>query len=318
MKRILTCILIGACTITGGSLYGKCKTACGNGNWEAASTWFPDVVPDCGDTVIIPAGKLVTVTSVYDYTYCNASMYIDIFGELTFQTGKKLKLPCNSTVFVETGGKMSAGGGGGMSNYLEICDQVVWNASDGTVYGPTMFFVGRPLPIGLVSFSALENKRQIDVQWQTASELNNDYFTIERSTDGINFEPVMQVKGAGTISTNSFYSATDYAPFQGESYYRLTQTDFDGTTARFIPVMVNIKQKALQLYPNPNPGKFTLVIPGAEKNQRIKISDVVGNAVYISSANELNMLDINLQAGIYFAEIVGGKELEKKMFVVER
>jgi hypothetical protein len=83
-------------------------------------------------------------------------------------------------------------------------------------------------PIELISFAAFPHSEGVQLEWITASELNNDYFTIERSQSGEGFEPVNTVRGAGTKSNQSKYSLLDSNPLAGTSYYRLKQTDFDG------------------------------------------------------------------------------------------
>lgn len=85
-----------------------------------------------------------------------------------------------------------------------------------------------PLPIELIKFNANCDRGSVMVTWTTASETNNDYFTVERSQDGSFFEEVGVVDGAGTTSQLNSYSLEDKYPYIGTSYYRLKQTDFDG------------------------------------------------------------------------------------------
>ncbi|MGE0561774.1 MAG: T9SS type A sorting domain-containing protein [Flavobacteriales bacterium] len=84
------------------------------------------------------------------------------------------------------------------------------------------------LPIKLLYFKAIKNGSVVDIDWATTTEINNDYFTIERSKDAFNFEPIFFKKGAGNSSMNLYYSTIDKSPLFGVSYYRLKQTDFDG------------------------------------------------------------------------------------------
>jgi hypothetical protein len=100
------------------------------------------------------------------------------------------------------------------------------------------------LPIELVSFEAKPTiYNTVDLTWVTASELNNDFFTIERSIDGLNWEIVDTLSGAGTTNQENNYKLTDKRPHFGLSYYRLKQTDFDGTTEIFYPKSVFIETK---------------------------------------------------------------------------
>jgi hypothetical protein len=85
------------------------------------------------------------------------------------------------------------------------------------------------LPVKLIAFNAVLDNRKVNCTWETASEINNNYFTVERSTDGSHFESIGRVKGKGNTNTNTRYSFIDNNPFAGISYYRLKQTDFDNT-----------------------------------------------------------------------------------------
>ena len=90
------------------------------------------------------------------------------------------------------------------------------------------FSVTGMLPVKLISFNAVLSNDKVNCTWETASEINNDYFTVERSVNGDDFEDVGTVKGRGNSSTTSRYHFTDNNPFEGISYYRFKQTDFDG------------------------------------------------------------------------------------------
>ncbi|HTA82829.1 MAG TPA: T9SS type A sorting domain-containing protein, partial [Bacteroidia bacterium] len=110
----------------------------------------------------------------------------------------------------------------------------VGTASAVTVTSANMFRAwtlvdnSQPLPIELVSFTVECNNYVAMLKWTTATETNNDYFTLERTQDGINYEAIATVKGAGNSSTPLNYTAIDESPLAGISYYRISQTDFDG------------------------------------------------------------------------------------------
>ena len=84
------------------------------------------------------------------------------------------------------------------------------------------------LPIKLVSFNARLDDEIVKLSWTTASEINNDYFTVERSIDGILFEEIIRKNGSGNSTSTLFYFDNDLNPLNGYSYYRLKQTDYDG------------------------------------------------------------------------------------------
>lgn len=107
---------------------------------------------------------------------------------------------------------------------------------------------GIALPIELISFEAkMNNNKQVDIFWATASELNNDFFTIERSADGVNWEIVTTAAGAGNSIYRIDYAAYDSRPLSGISYYRLKQTDFDGAFEYSNIVSVFYGNEAVQL-----------------------------------------------------------------------
>ena len=104
------------------------------------------------------------------------------------------------------------------------------------------------LPIELLSFDVTKNNDHNTLTWVTATEINNDYFTLERSVDGFNWVEIATINGSGTVSTPTHYEYKDYE-FSRDTvnYYRLKQTDFNGVFEYFNIVYVsnvNTKKKA--------------------------------------------------------------------------
>jgi len=109
-----------------------------------------------------------------------------------------------------------------------------------------------PLPVELIDFSAEFRGNAVNLKWATASELNFDHFSVERSSDGLKFEQIATVRGNGTTKERHDYSYTDYSPLVGNSYYRLKSIDFDGYTEIFNMILVNSKvEKNAVLSPIP-------------------------------------------------------------------
>ncbi|HET9053525.1 MAG TPA: T9SS type A sorting domain-containing protein, partial [Cyclobacteriaceae bacterium] len=135
--------------------------------------------------------------------------------------------------------------------------------------------VNSPLPVELVNFSARVVPEGIQLDWTTDSELNNDFFTVERSANGEEFSGVGKVKGAGTTSKRNTYALTDVHPLNGKSYYRLKQTDFDGTYAYSSVIAVTYdgpSSMTMHIYPNPSHGKeITLELTGVGEAQYIPV-----------------------------------------------
>lgn len=107
------------------------------------------------------------------------------------------------------------------------------------------FHIGYPasavviLPIELLSFNAIPYHSEVRLNWSTASEINTDYFSIERSSDGLWYEPIATHRAAGNSSNILYYSTVDNNPLPGMSFYRLKETDFDGYTSYSLPVTVH-------------------------------------------------------------------------------
>ena len=108
------------------------------------------------------------------------------------------------------------------------------------------------MPVELIKFSAKHNGKYVDVTWSTLNEKNNDYFTIEKSSDGLIFEELAVVNGAGNSTVILNYKVTDQNPITGTSYYRLKQTDYNGQfTYSQIESVKTGSGLTLSVFPNP-------------------------------------------------------------------
>jgi hypothetical protein len=115
-----------------------------------------------------------------------------------------------------------AGGGGGFTN--TDTDRRGGNGADGIIIISEI----SPLPIELLNFSITKIGRVNYINWNTVSEINNDYFTVERTTDGFDFEPIVKIDAVGNSNQMKTYQFEDLGFSSGINYYRLKQTDFDG------------------------------------------------------------------------------------------
>jgi len=103
--------------------------------------------------------------------------------------------------------------------------------------------VNNPLPIQLLSFTAQCQEQDVVIEWSTASEENNDYFTLLRSEDAEHYEEIAQISGAGNSNEILNYSYNDWNAANGSYYYMLKQTDYNGKSETFAPVHVNCSQE---------------------------------------------------------------------------
>lgn len=202
-----------------------------------------------------------------------------------------------------------------------IADEIVSTANI-LLYGDFAF--GGPsqdnlnvLPITLLSFTAEAKDAQVLTSWITASEMNNDFFTIERSADARNFKPIGTVEGAGTSHSMHAYSFIDDAPLSGISYYRLKQTDFDGTatlseirsvefytSGTFSLDMAYRSEDGLSL-------AFTSIAPYLT----VEIFDVFGQRVFggvVENYGGRGTIHPNLSRGVYVVRLSQGKESDSR------
>lgn len=288
MKRILGILFLSVLSLT--SLATTVTAIPPGGDWSDAGTW-DGPVPGCYDTILIPAGVTVNVDIQVDLEACPGPVFIHVFGTIHFVMGQKLKLPCNSALYLDpSGGNLTADSYVGSNNFLEICNDVVWKASDGA-QGPGVY-----LKISLLYFTAqLDDKsRTVNLKWATASEINNDYYTIQRSSDAVNWEDILTQTAIGTSSSLTEYSDVDVNPMLGLNYYRLMQTDLDGNYEVFNPVVVNnnglqFDQQTL-VFPNPNgSNSITIFLADFEDDQvEIELISLTGQIV---SHQFLNVTD---------------------------
>lgn len=125
------------------------------------------------------------------------------------------------------------------------------------------------LPIELISFTTLATHNGVVAKWVTASETNNNYFSLGRSKDGLHWEVVAMIPGAGNSTKEKKYHAIDQYPYRGESFYRLIQTDKDGriSVSKINSIYVEDTRSVLKTYPNPGEGYiFVEGNPGLLKN----------------------------------------------------
>lgn len=179
-----------------------------------------------------------------------------------------------------------------------------------------------PLPIQLISFEAEAAGDAVQLTWSTASEINNDYFTLERSRDGINFQRVTTVTGAGNSNIRLDYRYTDKTPHAGTSYYRLTQTDFNGDFEQFPlrSVYIEAQTTGFDLYPNPSQGQVHVRLSGDETSGTLRVITAEGRVMHTAQLNDVNhRADLtSLPPGIYIVLVETDVRAFSKKLVIAR
>ena len=185
---------------------------------------------------------------------------------------------------------------------------------------------GNPLPIELTAFSAKFINKAVNVSWSTQTEINNDHFTVERSSDNETYTPIGIVEGAGTSSTAHTYSLIDEQPLSGISYYRLRQTDYDGKSETFKAVVVQNKGKGVvTIFPNPATSSSTVHIAADQPLDfaSVTVQDLTGKTIPSSAMmNENGTIDLRIddsymqKGAVYFISVSDGSSIiREKLFI---
>ncbi len=182
------------------------------------------------------------------------------------------------------------------------------------------------LPVELTDFSAQLVKGKTKLKWQTASELNNAGFHLQRSPDGKNWQDLAFLPGHGTTHEAQSYTYTDERPLPGLNYYRLRQVDYDGAFeySKVVSVEMERDGSGISLYPNPATGTVTLALHTDYTGEAsLKLYNLTGQQVKTqvltleggAFRSEIG-LD-GLPAGVYLAEVTAGNERWRERLVVE-
>lgn len=180
-----------------------------------------------------------------------------------------------------------------------------------------------PLPVELAKFNAKCENNEVKISWSTYSEVNNDKFIIERSTDLENWNLLNTVIGAGNSNSLLHYAISDSRPLSNLSYYRLTQVDFDGNRKIYSPTSVscNVTDVEISIYPNPASDYLILNFGSTVSDAMIDFIDMQGKSVRqenienLSNSNEVKINRNDLASGIYLirVQINGMEPIMKKV-----
>lgn len=181
----------------------------------------------------------------------------------------------------------------------------------------TYEFDASPLPVEMISFSVDCKKDNALIQWLTASETNSDYFSLEGSRDGYEWNSVAQVQAAGNKQTKSYYEVSE--ELGKHAYYRLFQVDFDGKETLYGPISSEcfVEKSEIHLFPNPATTDFTVKISSifTTEESYITVRDMTGKIVISrpiqlhSGINNNYLIADRLEKGMYIVYIEGeGKE----------
>jgi hypothetical protein len=194
--------------------------------------------------------------------------------------------------------------------------------------GVVVPIVSLPLPVEWLTFTAsavnstegvntiYANGNSVQLEWSTATEINNDYFVVERSLDALYFEAVGRITGAGNSNKIQNYKEEDMEPYLGTSYYRIKQVDFNGKFAYSTTQMVNFEaNNEISIFPNPSTTYIDVTVKN-EASTLVTVSflDLYGRTVLNTSAKVekgRSTTRVNIHSipkGMYVLKVTNGNQ----------
>lgn len=311
----------------------------GNGDWETAATWDLNREPTDNDTIVIEAGHTVELGNRIELD----GVYIEIEGELYLYDGPgaanstqgRLVIDDASEIYILDNGSVTAEDASAAYALIERTGGTAttyWDSNDGDLTGPatidatdgltyTLPTDYTPLPIELISFTATQDNNSIHLAWETATEENNDFFTIERSANGIYFEIIEYELGAGNSSVSLNYTIIDNPQYEGIYYYKLKQTDYNGDFSYSDIISISYTSASELSKVNIYYGNHAVNVNlnNAYSNIKVSLYDVSGMKLLTKQYSYVSefSLPVNGNFNIVFAvvEYGNGKKETKKLYI---
>jgi hypothetical protein len=355
-------------SIPSGSVRAGTYISQNSGNWSTGTTWQGGSIPPTSGqdhSISIRSGNTVTLDGNVSY---GKNLYLLVNGTLvingTFDVNKDMEITVNGSLIVNGSftaakdaelvingaGSMEVSGDMGfakdalieLDGVLQVDGDftgtegnvIVGNGTllvGGTLSGVDLSGFNGTLPIELFDFTVQQKGTAVELHWQTITETNNDFFTLERSSNGVNYSEIGRVAGQGTSREPHSYDFTDSGPLTGVSYYRLRQTDFDGQTALYGPVRVTyspaVTEESARIWPNPlagGPLHLQFDQPLQPESCSVRILNPSGTQVYAevlapeegSSSTYVIDAVAGLPAGIYYLLVdLEGRVTRSKIIV---
>ncbi|MBC7883834.1 MAG: T9SS type A sorting domain-containing protein [Saprospiraceae bacterium] len=185
-------------------------------------------------------------------------------------------------------------------------------------------FNAAPTPVTWSNLEAEQKNHEVELTWSTASELNNDFFSIEWSTDGIHFYKIGQVSSKGNSTRPNEYMFMHLNPQSGINYYKIRQTDYDGKYAysRTVKVLINKSESnaSFVIHPNPTGSELNVLVKEnySNENKTMEWFNPKGQLIktIILDQNVSHRIDVtDLAAGPYILMMKSNQNVEVKKFI---
>ena len=338
MKRTLTLIsiLLTVFAINFDSNAAIITAISDGGTWNSSTSWDLGRAPQCGDTIIVPAGIDLRVTENVDLNASTAAcsaVRISISGSLRFSNGIKIRLAPGACMTVESGGTLyPSAKGGGASEAIFIDNERVWQASDGPLYGPATMGCMVVLPVTLVNFNVSSDNSFFNLDWTVNDENKLAYYEIYVSQNGYSWEliHIRMAEGNGMEEIRYSYKYLSREIVSDYVYFKLSCTNFNGSKQilAFNTTPYEFKlDEGDQIVVLPNPtqaSSLTLVAFELDKDQECEILaiDNFGQIVVQDKlkgnkgANTFVIENDKLKTGIYTIQVRDGDKTTSSKLIV--
>ncbi|MBL4667968.1 MAG: T9SS type A sorting domain-containing protein [Flavobacteriales bacterium] len=193
-----------------------------------------------------------------------------------------------------------------------LIDNSIFSGGNGDGYSMTCTPTEIPLPVELLSFTGINKNNYNLLEWITASEINNDYFTLYRSEDAFHWQEITEINGSGNSNSTRHYSYKDYFNNSTSSsktlYYQLKQTDFNGQIeySNIVVISIDNIDSKITIYPNPTKNILFIRLVNNQENTTLTLYDAQGKLLQQKTLVEgENAIDINkYPKGLYFIKII--------------
>ena len=325
--------------------------------WDNKANWVitgtstaPSTNVTNGDKLIIPntPGVLINVSDM-PITFTNFILQVQGAGTINIVTKQTLTMSGASTAFdlvnvtASSGLTLEKAAGANSTSLIMSGNTKAVNKSSSAIQpGSTLSlhalstdasststtgyggFLFGALPIRLGTFSAsVIGGTTVSVNWNTLQETNTDHFTVEKSTDGVHWSSLANLKAAGNSATSNSYHLTDENPSKGSNYYRIITVDLDGKTS--ISATRNVQFNSfgkITLYPNPTVNQVTVTLPAAPGDWSLSLLNHAGQVLlqnrYTKGTTTVSMPVSAYPAGDYIIQIYDGSQVHNSKLVISR
>lgn len=302
--------------------YSICQNASATCNIASTQPTIPNILSNCPTTTDLPRDTLNTVVRQCYIVNTNANNYINfsnyvvsncVGGNSDWRKGQNISWGywtlldnnCNKITCNYLGVGQSIVTLNNLSCFTDYRICIMYEIDSCIHFNHTFYSFGEntsidciPLPIELINFNASLCGEMVCLKWQTASEINNEKFVVEKSpNDGWNFVPIKTIPSKGNSTSGAFYETFDERPLDGVNFYRLKQIDFDGKF-EYSKVIKVLNSKSLEIFPNPATDQIEF------SSNVTKIELLAPDGKLINVNLESNKIKVsNLSRGIYFLHI---------------